>query len=75
MDAWLSSGQGPQLHDRAYQGQREGEQSTPVRACSSPQVADFGLSKSLLPVDKHGQQVDLSSNTTYKLTGETGSYR
>lgn len=37
------------------------------------QVADFGLSKSLVPVGKHDQIMDL--NTTYKLTGETGSYR
>ncbi|MEW5309905.1 MAG: hypothetical protein WDW38_001748 [Sanguina aurantia] len=36
-------------------------------------VADFGLSKSLVPVGKHDQIMDL--NTTYKLTGETGSYR
>jgi len=37
-------------------------------------VADFGLSKSLVPVEKHGQ-LSMSHNTTYKLTGETGSYR
>lgn len=36
-------------------------------------MADFGLSKSLVPVGKHDQIMDL--NTTYKLTGETGSYR
>lgn len=35
-------------------------------------VADFGLSKSLTPVDKHNQ---LNLTATYKLTGETGSYR
>lgn len=38
------------------------------------QVADFGLSKSLVPVDKHGQ-LTMDINATYKLTGETGSYR
>mmetsp|Transcript_33425 Transcript_33425/g.73919 ORF Transcript_33425/g.73919 Transcript_33425/m.73919 type:complete len:522 (-) Transcript_33425:758-2323(-) len=38
-------------------------------------VADFGLSKSLVPVDKHGQLMTLNMNATYKLTGETGSYR
>lgn len=35
-------------------------------------VADFGLSKSLVPVDKHG---NMQLNDTYKMTGETGSYR
>lgn len=40
------------------------------------QVADFGLSKSLVPVEKHGQLSNTMSMTaTYKLTGETGSYR
>jgi serine/threonine protein kinase len=37
-------------------------------------VADFGLSKSLLPVDKHAGQHGVD-HATYKLTGETGSYR
>jgi hypothetical protein len=36
-------------------------------------VADFGLSKSLIAADPHHKR-DLS-NDTYKLTGETGSYR
>ncbi len=36
------------------------------------QVADFGLSKPMVQVDKHNS-VDL--NQTYKMTGETGSYR
>lgn len=38
-------------------------------------VADFGLSKSLVPVDKHGTIATMDMNATYKLTGETGSYR
>lgn len=38
-------------------------------------VADFGLSKSLVPVDKHGTIATMDCNATYKLTGETGSYR
>jgi serine/threonine protein kinase len=37
-------------------------------------VADFGLSKSLVPVDRHGQMT-MNINQVYKLTGETGSYR
>ncbi|KAI8477080.1 MAG: kinase-like domain-containing protein [Monoraphidium minutum] len=37
-------------------------------------VADFGLSKSLVPVDRHGQMT-MAINQVYKLTGETGSYR
>eukprot|EP00877_Chromochloris_zofingiensis_P012895 jgi/Chrzof1/785/Cz01g28220.t1 len=37
-------------------------------------VADFGLSKSLVPVDRHGQMT-MSISQVYKLTGETGSYR
>ncbi|WIA29235.1 hypothetical protein OEZ86_011743 [Tetradesmus obliquus] len=37
-------------------------------------VADFGLSKSLVPVDRHGQ-MSMSLTQVYKLTGETGSYR
>ena len=36
-------------------------------------VADFGLSKSLNATDKNNN-VDLT-NDTFKLTGETGSYR
>uniref|UniRef100_A0A7S0UV82 Protein kinase domain-containing protein n=1 Tax=Polytomella parva TaxID=51329 RepID=A0A7S0UV82_9CHLO len=36
-------------------------------------VADFGLCKSLVPVERHGQVADI--DVTYKLTGETGSYR
>ncbi|KAJ9508672.1 hypothetical protein QJQ45_027961 [Haematococcus lacustris] len=39
-------------------------------------VADFGLSKSLVPVEKHGQlSMTEEDATTYKMTGETGSYR
>ncbi|GIL72919.1 hypothetical protein Vretimale_4568 [Volvox reticuliferus] len=39
-------------------------------------VADFGLSKSLVPVERHGGLAGaLDINVTYKLTGETGSYR
>lgn len=37
-------------------------------------VADFGLSKSLVPVDKHGAMC-MNINQVYRLTGETGSYR
>ncbi|PNW85018.1 hypothetical protein CHLRE_03g168150v5 [Chlamydomonas reinhardtii] len=37
-------------------------------------VADFGLSKSLVPVERHGG-LSHDINITYKLTGETGSYR
>lgn len=37
-------------------------------------VADFGLSKSLVPVDRHGKMT-YAANQVYKLTGETGSYR
>jgi serine/threonine protein kinase len=38
-------------------------------------VADFGLSKSLVPVDRHGTMSTMSLTQVYKLTGETGSYR
>ena len=37
-------------------------------------VADFGLSKSLVPVERHGAMT-VSLSQVYKLTGETGSYR
>lgn len=37
-------------------------------------VADFGLSKSLVPVERHGKMT-LSATQVYKMTGETGSYR
>lgn len=55
---------------------------SPLRLCLWPmhasaaagviKVADFGLSKSLTPMDKH---TNLNLSATYKLTGETGSYR
>ena len=37
-------------------------------------MADFGLSKSLNATDTHNK-VNLTANDTFKLTGETGSYR
>lgn len=37
-------------------------------------VTDFGLSKSLVPVEKHGR-LEGHLQETYKMTGETGSYR
>jgi hypothetical protein len=39
-----------------------------------PCPPDFGLSKSLVPIERHGKMT-LASNQVYKLTGETGSYR
>ena len=38
-------------------------------------VADFGLSKSLVPVERHGAMTTVALSQVYKLTGETGSYR
>lgn len=38
------------------------------------QVMDFGLSKTLVPVEKHGT-LDPNLHQVYRLTGETGSYR
>ncbi len=58
---------------KVVRGKAMGEEgsSTAIHAADCLQVADFGLSKSLQVTEKKSNL----NNDTFKLTGETGSYR